>query len=287
VRELPQLPVGVGGAEALLDVEQGGQQARVRRRRRVEFLRIDGDAHAVPGLQPQSASGRHGRERAEVIGAGGRADLVDVPHVAPFGQGPVVLVERGQRAQPVLARRRPPERGGNGPRGDGEESAGRDARGQLGDHRLAGREVHQHPEQQHGVIFFAERHCREVPDRTFSQRNAIPHVGRLGAQRGLEDGAHLGIGFDREDPVPEAGQPDRLRALPRAHVEEPRRRLREVLIKLAGDQLLPDHVAHVVQPAEPARPAAAEGAVCGASGLARLLVWCAHHRPDGTRVRWR
>jgi len=51
------------------------------------------------------------------------------------------------------------------------------------------------------------------------------HLGPLGAQRGLEDRAHLGIGFDREDPVAGPGQPDGLRALPRAHIQNPRRRL--------------------------------------------------------------
>jgi hypothetical protein len=129
VRELPQLPVGVGGTEALLDVEQRGELTRVCRCRRVKFTLINGDAHAVPGLQPQSVSGRHGRERVEVIGAGGCADLVDVPHVPPFRQGTVMFVESGQRGLPVLAGRRPPERGGDGARGDGEEAAGRDVRG--------------------------------------------------------------------------------------------------------------------------------------------------------------
>jgi hypothetical protein len=38
--------------------------------------------------------------------------------------------------------------------------------------------------------------------------------------RKLTYGAHLRIGFDCEDPVAGAGQPDGLRSLPRAHIQD-------------------------------------------------------------------
>jgi len=47
VSELALLPVGVGRAHALFDVEQGGQPTRVRRRSEVEFVRVSRDAHAI------------------------------------------------------------------------------------------------------------------------------------------------------------------------------------------------------------------------------------------------
>ena len=74
VRELAQLPVRVGRAEALFDVEQGGQLTRVRRRSGVEFIWVNGDAHAIPVLELQSVCGRQGRPRAEVISTRRRAD---------------------------------------------------------------------------------------------------------------------------------------------------------------------------------------------------------------------
>ncbi len=103
MRELAKLPVRVGRAEALFDVKERGQLARVRRRSGVELVLVNRDAHAVPVFEPQSVGGRQGGQRVEVIGAGWRADLVEVAHVAPFGQGPVVIVEGGERGLPVLA----------------------------------------------------------------------------------------------------------------------------------------------------------------------------------------
>jgi hypothetical protein len=49
VSELPQLPVGVGGAKAFFDVEERGQLTWFRRRSRVEFLWVNRDPHAVTG----------------------------------------------------------------------------------------------------------------------------------------------------------------------------------------------------------------------------------------------
>ena len=68
--ELAQLPAGVGRAQALLHVEQGGQPTRVRRRSGVEFVRVSRDAYAVPVLELQSVGGRQG-QRAEASSRAG------------------------------------------------------------------------------------------------------------------------------------------------------------------------------------------------------------------------
>jgi hypothetical protein len=174
------------------------------------FLAAQRDASA---LQLQSVPGRQGGQHVEVISACLSADLVDVAHVASFGQGTVMFVECGQRGLPVLAGSRPPQCRGRGAHRGGEEPAGRDIRRELGDHGLAGREVHQDSQQQHSVIDLAGGHRGEVHDRTGSQGDTILHLGPLGAQCGLEDGAHFRIGFDGEDSVAGAGQPDGLRSL--------------------------------------------------------------------------
>jgi hypothetical protein len=269
VRELAQLPVRVGRAKTLFDGEEGGQLTRIRRRGRVEFVRVYGDPHAVPVLQLQSVCGRQRGKRAEVISARRRTDLVDVAHVAPFGQGSVMFVERGERGLPVLAGGRPPQRRRRGAHRGGEESAGRDVGRELGDHGPAGRKVHQHSQYQHRVVNLSAGHRGEVSNRTGSHDDAILHLGPLGAQRGLEDGAHLRVGLDRKDLVAGPGQPDGLRPLPRAHVKDSRRRLRQVLVQLAGDQLLPDRVAHVAQMVQPARPAVTERVVSHRAPLDR------------------
>ena len=49
VRELAQLPVRVGGAQAFFDVEERGQFRGVSRRRGVEFLRVDGGSARPDG----------------------------------------------------------------------------------------------------------------------------------------------------------------------------------------------------------------------------------------------
>jgi hypothetical protein len=54
VRELTQLPVRVGRAQALFNVEQGGQLTRARRWSGVEFVRVNRDADAIPVLELQS-----------------------------------------------------------------------------------------------------------------------------------------------------------------------------------------------------------------------------------------
>jgi hypothetical protein len=51
VRELTQLTVRVGSSQAFFGVEQRGQVARVGRRCGIEFLRVDGDPHAIPVLE--------------------------------------------------------------------------------------------------------------------------------------------------------------------------------------------------------------------------------------------
>jgi hypothetical protein len=55
------------------------------------------------------------------------------------------------------------------------------------------------------ALLDVEQGGQETRVRTVPQRHEIPHVGPLRVQRGVEDGAHLGIGFDREDLVTETG----------------------------------------------------------------------------------
>src|SRR5208282_4331683 len=105
-------------------------------------------------------------------------------------------------------------------------------------------------------------------------------LARLSAQCGQEDCTHIGIGFDREHVVAGAGQPNGLRSLASAHIEDSSRMLRHVPVQLARDHLLPDHVANVVQPAKPRRPPGTEGAV--ASGVATSRVSAPYHRANAT-----
>jgi hypothetical protein len=89
----------------------------------------------------------------------------------------------------------------------------------------------------------------------------VLHLSRLSAQCGQEDAAHAWVGLDREHPMACAGQPDRLRSLPGAHVEDSRGRRPQVPVELARDHLLPDYVAHVAQLAKPGQTTGTERAV--------------------------
>jgi hypothetical protein len=85
----------------------------------------------------------------------------------------------------------------------------------------------------------------KAADRTVSQQDAVPDLARLSAQCVPEGRAHIGIGFDREHVVAGARQPDGLRPLVGAHIQDPSRMLRQVPVQLTRDHLLPDHVANV------------------------------------------
>lgn len=144
---------------------------------------------------------------------------------------------------------------------------------EFGDNRLACLEVHQHPQQQHRVVNLAARHRAEAAGRTLTQCDAALHLGRLGVKRGPEGAAHVQVGLDREHLMARARQPDGLRSLPGAHIEDSPGRRPQVFIELAGDHLLPDYVAHVSQLAEPGHTAITERAV--SARIARI-----HHRDD-------
>ena len=58
-----------------------------------------------------------------------------------------------------------------------------------------------------------------------------------------------------------AGQPDGLRPLAGAHIENASGRRSQVPVQLARDHLLPDDIAHLVQPAQPDRTPITERAV--------------------------
>jgi len=134
-------------------------------------------------------------------------------------------------------------------------------------------QAHQYPQQQHRVVNLAASHRAEAAGRTLAQCDAALHLGRLGGTRGPEDAAHVRVGLDREHLMARAGQPDGLRPLPGAHIEDSRGRRPQVLIELAGDHLLPDHVTHVSQPAEPGHTTITERAA--SARVARI-----HHRDD-------
>ncbi len=281
MRKLAQLPVRIGGAQPLLDVEERGQFPGIGRRRGIEFLGVDGDPDAVPVLQLKPAGGGGAGERLEGVGPGRRADLVQVAHIPPLRPGAVVLVERGQGRKPVLAGRRTPQRGRRSACREGEKPAWRDVRRQLGDDRLAGLQVHKHPEQQHRVVRLAAGHRGQAVGRPGPHRDAIPHLGPLGVQRGAEGGPHVRVGLDREHLITRAGQPDELRPLAGPDVENPRRRRSQVPGQLTRDHLLPDDVAHLVQPAQPDRTAITERAVSSDLAAARHL--SSGHPDDVTR----
>jgi hypothetical protein len=139
-------------------------------------------------------------------------------------------------------------------------------RRELSDDRLARLQVHQDPEQEHRVEDLAAGGRGQPADRARAHGHPVPDLCGLAAEPGQERVAHPGIGLDGEHPVPGAGQPDGLRSLPRAHIQDQRGRRRQVTVELAGDQLLPDDVAHVAEMAEPARTAIAERAA-SAEGL--------------------
>jgi hypothetical protein len=74
----------------------------------------------------------------------------------------------------------------------------------------------------------------------------------------------------------ETSQPNRLRSLTCADVEDAKRVVGQVSVQLTRDHLLPDHVANVTQAAEPTRPTRAE--------RAPALVALSHHSIDATQL---
>ena len=98
----------------------------------------------------------------------------EIAHVAPFGSGEFVFVEGSERRVPVLARRRTPERGDGGARRQRDQTARRDPRRQLGDHRFARPQVHQHAKQQHRIVALALSHRAETADRALAHSDAAP-----------------------------------------------------------------------------------------------------------------
>jgi hypothetical protein len=147
---------------------------------------------------------------------------------------------------------------------------------ELGQHWRAGREIHQYPNEHHGVGNLASRDGAKAPDRAVPQHDPVPDQDRLDVQCGPQDRAHIGIGFDRHHVMAGPGQPNGLRSLASTHIKHTSRMLRHVPAQLTRDHLLPDHVANVVQPAEPGRPADTEGAVT--SGVGTNWVSGTHHR---------
>lgn len=91
----------------------------------------------------------------------------------------------------------------------------------------------------------------EPAEHTVGQGHPVAYRGRLCGERRGERPAHLAIRLDGHDVMTGPSEPDRLRTLPRADVQDRLRCRRQVSVELPADHLLPDggaHVPHAIKP---------------------------------------
>ena len=222
-----------------------------RRHRLVQRYAVAEHPHAVPPLDDQAVPGQPAGQVVDGVGAGGHAELVDVAG----------RVERLQRPRP-LPPHRVPQRHRLAVAGDQRQHAARRGRrGQPGQRGARVVEVHQHAVAQHQVVrrqAGRRRLTRQVAYVTDLQGDLTTYRWRLCLERGAERRQHVLGDVDRGDPVPLAGQPQRLGALAGADVEHRERTVRAVAeqvapgrVELDGDEVLAHDVAQVAEPGEP------------------------------------
>ena len=167
-----------------------------------------------------------------------------------------VGVEGGQRPRPVPGQPRPHRQRVAVPYEQRQQPAGGQHPRQPRQQRVRLLDVHQDAVAEHHVEAARQEVDPRVPAVALDEPHPAPDALGLGGERLPGRGEQFRVTLEAGHRVPGPGQPQRLRALAHAHVEDPqplpdREASGYLLVELPGDQLLSYDLAQSAQPVQP------------------------------------